>query len=125
MAQVTLLLVLGALAVLIFTSLSRKRSLPNGSRYPPGPPGKPLVGNLLDIPKQHSWLQFKKWADEHGPLMRLTLAGNEHYVLSTEKVANDLLRERGSLYSSRFQAPASAQLLSNNLRPVLLPYNGK
>ena len=53
------------------------------------------------------------------------MAGNEHYVISTEKVANDLLREKGSLYSSRVQAPASAQLLSNNLRPVLLPYNGK
>ena len=57
--------------------------------------------------------------------MRLTLAGKEHYVISSEKVANDLLRERGSLYSGRPQAPASAELLSNNLRPVLLPYNGK
>lgn len=125
MAETTLVLIAAALLTLVFISLSPKRLLPKGSRYPPGPPGKPLVGNLLDIPKQHSWLQFKKWADQYGPLMRLTLAGNEHYVVSTEKVANDLLRERGSLYSSRAQAPASAQLLSNNLRPVLLPYNGK
>ena len=56
--------------------------------------------------------------------MRLTLAGREHYVVSTEKVANDLLRERGGLYSGRPGAPASADLLSRNLRPVLLPYNG-
>ena len=56
--------------------------------------------------------------------MRLTLAGKNHYVISTEKIANDLLRERGGIYSSRAEAPASAELLSHNLRPVLLPYNG-
>ena len=126
MAQTTLILLFAALAIVVYFSLLRpKRSLPKGSIYPPGPPVKPLVGNLLEIPPKHSWLQFKKWADQYGPLMRLNLAGNEHYVVSTEKVANDLLRERGSLYSSRAQAPASAVLLSDNLRPVLLPYNGK
>ena len=57
--------------------------------------------------------------------MRLTLGGKEHYVISTEQTANDLLRERGGIYSSRAEAPASAELLSKNLRPVLLPYNGK
>lgn len=35
-----------------------------GARVPPGPPGKPLIGNLLDIPPSHSWLKFKEWADE-------------------------------------------------------------
>ena len=126
MAQSIVILLITAIAVLIYFSfLKPKRSLPKGSTYPPGPPGKPLVGNLLDIPPKHSWLQFKKWADQYGPLMRLNLAGNEHYVISSEKVANDLLRERGSLYSSRAQAPASAVLLSDNLRPVLLRYNGK
>lgn len=126
MVQAILLLVITVLTVLTtYVLLPSKRSLPDGSRDPPGPPGKPFVGNLLDIPKRHSWIQFKARADRYGPLMRLTLAGSEHYIVSTEKVANDLLRERGSLYSSRAQAPASAQLLSNNLRPVLLPYNGE
>jgi cytochrome P450 len=43
-------------------------------------------------------------------------------VVSTEKVANDLMRERGTLYSSREQFPMAAQLLSDNLRPLFLPY---
>ncbi|KAF2453855.1 cytochrome P450 [Lineolata rhizophorae] len=86
-------------------------------------PGKFLLGNLLDIPPYHSWLKFKEWADEYGPIYRLNLGGSEHVVVSTEKVANDLLRERGTIYSSRAQAPAAAQLLSDNLRPLLLPYN--
>lgn len=44
--------------------------------------------------------------------------------MSTEKVANDLLRERGNLYSSREQTPAAAKLLGGDLRPLFLPYNG-
>ena len=125
MAQATIILIVATLALVTYLSLfRRKQKLPKGSRLPPGPPGKPLVGNLLDIPAKHSWLQFKKWSDQYGPVMSLSLAGSQHVVLSTEKMANDLLRERGSHYSSRVQAPASAELLSDNLRPVLLPNNG-
>ena len=71
----------------------------------------------------HSWLKFKEWADVYGPLFRLNLAGREHYVVSTEKVANDLLRERGNIYSSREQLPAAVQLLGDSLRPLFYPHD--
>lgn len=87
-------------------------------------PGKPFVGNLLDIPKVHSWLRFKEWTDEYGPIFQLNIACRKHVVISQEKIANDLLRERGSLYSSREYLPFASGLLSDNLRPLLLPYNG-
>lgn len=87
-------------------------------------PGKPILGNLPDIPAKHSWLKFKEWADIYGPIFQLDLAGRKHVVLSTEKIANALLRERGSLYSSREYLPFASGLLSHNLRPLFLPYNG-
>jgi cytochrome P450 len=83
------------------------------------------LGNLLDIPLTHSWFQFKEWADKYGPIFRLNLMGRNMVVVSTEKVANDLLRERGTLYSSREQLPMAAQLMSQNLRPLFLPYAGE
>jgi cytochrome P450 len=85
--------------------------------------GVPLLGNMLQVPPTHSWIKFKEWADQYGPLYSLSLAGNRHVVVSTEKIANDLLRGRGNIYSSRPHLPMGAELLSHNLRPVLLPYN--
>ena len=83
----------------------------------------PLVGNLPDIPPKHSWFKFFEWSKIYGPLFRLNIAGREHYIVSTEKIANDLLRERGNQYSSREQLPAAAKLLSDNLRPLFWPHN--
>lgn len=57
--------------------------------------------------------------------MLLNLGGKEHCILSTEKASNDLLRERGNIYSSREQFPAAAQLLSGGLRPLFWPYGDR
>ncbi|TKA74677.1 hypothetical protein B0A55_04707 [Friedmanniomyces simplex] len=78
--------------------------------------------NVTDIPPYHSWLKFHEWRKEYGPLYRLDLAARTNIMVSSEEIANDLLRERGNIYSSREQLPMGAQLLSDNLRPVLLPY---
>jgi cytochrome P450 len=83
------------------------------------------VGNLLDIPPKHSWLKFKEWADQYGPIYRINIFGRNLVMVSTEKVANDLLRERGNFYSSREQLPMAAKLMSGDLRPLFLPHGGE
>jgi Cytochrome P450 len=84
--------------------------------------GKPIVGNLLDIPLHHSWFKFTAWADQYGPVFKLNIAGGAHIVVSTEKIANELMRERGTLSSSREQFQMAPQLLSDNLCPLFLLY---
>lgn len=96
-----------------------------GGKPLPGPPGKPFVGNPFDIPPYHSWLKFKEWADTYGPIFRLNLMGRQHIVLSTEKAANDLLRERGSYCSSREFLPMASGIVYGEMRPLLLPYNDR
>ncbi|KAE8454276.1 hypothetical protein EG329_005201 [Mollisiaceae sp. DMI_Dod_QoI] len=110
-------------ALLIGYVTSTRRSSPLGTVPPPGPKGLPLLGSMLDIPPQHSWLKFFSWSRQYGPLYQISIAGKPHIILSSEKIANDLLRERGTLYSSREQLPMAAVLLSDNLRPLFLPYN--
>ena len=116
------LLTLFALATIIGIFSCQAKKAPAGAQLPPGPPGKPIIGNALDIPPYHSWFQFEKWSKKYGPLYRLSIAGRTHVIVSTEKIANDLLRERGTIYSSREQLPMAAQMMSNNLRPLFLPY---
>ena len=84
--------------------------------------GLPLLGNIHQIPTAQSWLQFKAWGDKYGPIYGISIAGRPQAIISREKIANDLLRERGSIYSSREQLLMGARLLSDDLRPVLLPY---
>ena len=37
-----------------------------GRPYPPGPRPLPIIGNLLDIPKQFSWLAYSKFSQTYG-----------------------------------------------------------
>jgi hypothetical protein len=77
---------------------------------------------LHQLPSSHSWLKFKEWADQYGPIYKINLVGTEHIIISSEKIANDLMRERGNFFSDRYQAPMAAKLLPDNLRPLFLPY---
>ena len=50
------------LVILAFNDHRRRRGLP----YPPGPRPLPLIGNLLDIPKEYSWLTYTHLSKVHG-----------------------------------------------------------
>lgn len=122
MTLATLFLALAALSLIYACFFRSTRKLPNHAVVPDGPNGWPVVGNLPDIPATHSWLQFTEWGKKYGPLYKLNIAGRTNIVVSSEEIANELLRERGTIYSSREQLPMAAQLLSGNLRPLFLPY---
>jgi hypothetical protein len=49
-------------AFLAIRDYQRRRGLP----YPPGPHPLPLIGNLLDIPKEFSWLAYARLSKKHG-----------------------------------------------------------
>jgi hypothetical protein len=47
-------------ALYAFSSQKNRRHLP------PGPPGRLLIGNVLDIPSQFAWFEFSKWRKTYG-----------------------------------------------------------
>jgi hypothetical protein len=68
-ASDNLLLIIGASVLVLFVGsfsfLGKKRN-PNGLPLPPGPKGLPLVGNVLDLPKEYECLTYTDWRATYG-----------------------------------------------------------
>ena len=48
--------------IVVLRDLRRRRGLP----YPPGPPSRPIIGNLLDFPKDMPWSAYTEMSKKHG-----------------------------------------------------------
>ena len=106
-----------ALAVLVL--LKRAFSAPRLS-FPPGPPSKPLIGNILHAPTGAIWEVFSQWKDVYGECVissinepsRLTRwilgdlvflhgLGNNILVVNSLETVNELFESRWKTYSHR------------------------
>lgn len=56
---------LAAVAAAVLCILYWVRSRNARSMFPPGPPGWPVIGNLLDMPKSFEWVKYKEWGDRY------------------------------------------------------------
>ncbi|CAI7597243.1 unnamed protein product [Penicillium glandicola] len=79
---------------------------------PPGPPGKPIIGNLLDFPKPgcKEWEHWLKHKDLYGPISSLVTMGQTVILLNKSEVAYELLDKRSASHSSRPQPVFSVEL---------------
>ncbi len=48
--------------IVAFRDHRRRRGLP----YPPGPPPQPIIGNLLDVPKNAPWIGYSDMSKKYG-----------------------------------------------------------
>ncbi|EJF62600.1 cytochrome P450 [Dichomitus squalens LYAD-421 SS1] len=113
-----LALVICGLAVF---AVLRRRS-PSNLKYPPGPRGLPLIGNLHQLTPD-AWFQFADYKEVYGPIVYLNLAGQNVVVLNTLKVAADLLDRRAAIYSSRPKFIVARTLLTEGLFFVFQGYS--
>ncbi|KAH7085829.1 cytochrome P450 [Paraphoma chrysanthemicola] len=123
MFALNLLAALGCILFVLRLVLQSRQ--PRGTKQLPGPSGIPIIGSGHELKKgKHGyfWFKFSEWASDYGPIFQYKTFGRINVVISTEKIANDLLRERGDIYSSRENLPMASQLLSDNKRALFLPY---
>lgn len=92
-----------------------------GFPYPPGPRPLPIIGNLLHIPKEFSWLAYAHFAEKYGikqpfvltllltgyigDIISFHVFGQVIVVLNSIQAAKDLLEKRGDVYSDRPMLP--------------------
>nr|BAL05126.1 cytochrome P450 [Phanerodontia chrysosporium] len=74
-------------------------------RFPPGPKGLPLIGNVLDAPSGSSApMVYQQWSKRFGSnIIHLKIFGTHFFVLNDAKTAADLLEKRSANYSGREQ----------------------
>lgn len=65
-------------------------------------------------------MQFKKWADEYGPVYSLMLGSKTMIVLSSDTAVKDLLDKRSAIYSDRMDLYMGQTLLSGGLRILMM-----
>ncbi|KAF7360713.1 Cytochrome P450 [Mycena venus] len=56
----------------------------------PGPPAHPLVGHTFQVPTIKTWKYYEDLWHKHGPIVKLTLAGDDILVLSDPADAQEL-----------------------------------
>ncbi|XWS49843.1 hypothetical protein CRYUN_Cryun12cG0037900 [Craigia yunnanensis] len=78
----------------------RRGSKASPSKLPPGPRRVPIFGNLFDLgDKPHKSLA--KLANTHGPVMSLKLGSLITVVVSSEKMAKEILQKHDLTFSNR------------------------
>ncbi|KAL7654613.1 hypothetical protein ACMYSQ_006619 [Aspergillus niger] len=94
---------------------------------PPGPKGKPIIGNLSDLPPpdtpewQH-WLEHKK---RYGPITSVTILNQPIIILHGAQIAIELLEKRSLKYSSRPQPVFVGEMIGWKDTLGMQPYNAR
>ncbi|GJJ10961.1 hypothetical protein Clacol_005190 [Clathrus columnatus] len=96
--------------------------IPRGLKRLPGPPGRPLIGNLLDLPKSKEWLTFNRWAKEYGDLCYLSMPGTSILFINSHELAKELFDKRGNIYSDRYQSTVLNDLVKLDWTMVFAQY---
>ncbi|PYH89308.1 cytochrome P450 oxidoreductase [Aspergillus ellipticus CBS 707.79] len=76
---------------------TRKKTLP----LPPGPSPLPLIGNLHQAPQTLPWRTFDTWRRQYGPIMAAQFGNQTLILVSSAKIAHELLEKRSTKYSIR------------------------
>ena len=71
-SMLSLITIVDVLVLLSFgLALSAIRDLRRRKACPPGPRPLPIIGNLLDIPKESSWLAYAEFSKKYGEILSL------------------------------------------------------
>ncbi|KAF8546952.1 cytochrome P450 [Imleria badia] len=92
-------------------------------KLPPGPKGLPILGNILQFTSGNQWTTFTSLRRTFGDIIYLNAAGNHMVVISSPRIAADLLDRRASIYSDRPRNIVASDIMTRGLLVVFTRYN--
>jgi len=91
----------GVVSLLVTLFIWLRKSKVSKPSLPPGPKPVPLLGNVRDLTSKELWLVATKWAEDHGDVCYLHIAGQGLVFLSSPEAVAELMEKRGSIYSDK------------------------
>ncbi|KAF8379720.1 hypothetical protein HHK36_029166 [Tetracentron sinense] len=96
------------IAIMLYPKLAKK-FLQNSKRLPPGPPGWPIIGNLLQLgPLPHR--DFASFCDKYGPLVYLRLGSVDAITTNDPDMIREILLKQDEVFASRPRTLAAVHL---------------
>ncbi|CAL1373292.1 unnamed protein product [Linum trigynum] len=122
MSPAVVIYLLLALPLILVLFLSRRQKKSSNLSLPPGPPGLPFIGNLLQLdptaPHRYMWQLSQKY----GPVTSLKLGGIRVVVVSTAKMAEEVMKTQDLTFCSRPPAVGRKKLTYECLDLAAAPY---
>ncbi|KIJ15631.1 hypothetical protein PAXINDRAFT_114873 [Paxillus involutus ATCC 200175] len=119
------ILCLVALASVVVIDVGRRRlkrqKSPSPYPLPPGPPPLPIVGNMHGVDVKAPWLTYSEWSKVYGDLVYARLFDKDIIIISSGKIAKDLLEDRSINYSDRPNIITN-ELFGVGFNTVYMPY---
>ncbi|KAI5116387.1 hypothetical protein M0805_006559 [Coniferiporia weirii] len=95
-------LIFGSLVpVLVYLVWKFALSSKHRAVVPPGPPGKPFIGNALQFPKVEPWLKLRELGRKYGDVSQMKLFNKKLIMLNSYDAVVDLFDKRSALYCHR------------------------
>ncbi|XP_047946941.1 6,7,8-trihydroxycoumarin synthase-like [Salvia hispanica] len=121
-----LLLISIALPIILFYLIHKRNNKSRKSNLPPLIQGLPLIGNLHQLsraPLLHTYLS--QLSNTHGPILRFNLCSTPTIVISSAKLAKEVLRNQDLAFCSRPKLVAQRRLSYNAADMVFAPYGAE
>ncbi|PHT85244.1 hypothetical protein T459_07350 [Capsicum annuum] len=109
------------LTIIILSFLLARKNRKNNT--PPGPVGLPLIGNLHQYDSFAPHLYFWKISQKYGKIFSLKLGSSNMVVVSSAKLAKEILKTQDLAFCSRASILGLQKLSYNGQDVVFSPYN--
>ncbi|KAL0432861.1 UNVERIFIED_CONTAM: cytochrome [Sesamum latifolium] len=122
MSTMILLLILVLPVIFIYLFLKNRKAAK--TLVPPGPPGLPLIGNLhqfVTVTNLH--IHLWELSRKYGPLMRMKLGPVPVLVVSSAKLAKEVMKTQDAVFCSRPKLLGQQKLSYNCLDIAFSPYS--
>ncbi|XP_027173069.1 cytochrome P450 71A1-like [Coffea eugenioides] len=118
-----ILLVFPILLVILLLLPNKNKKPSRAHHSPPGPPRLPLIGNLHQIDPSCLHKYLWKLSQKYGPLMFMKLGSVPTLVISSARLAEEVMKNQDLIFCSRPKMLGLQKLAYNGLDIALAPYN--